>query len=115
MQASLAPRPASTPRRSRGITSAEMRAALTWAFGYEAVVLGAGIGIRLLLMSLRAGVLLGVFDRLLTVLLLPASLISLMFASALDGWRSLVGLLGLNIVTAAGVALWFVHRRHVRE
>jgi hypothetical protein len=105
--------PPSTPASVRysSITAAEVRTALTWALGYEAAVLAVGGGLRWLLISLRAGLLLTVFDWLLNALLLPASLVALVATSALDGWRSLVGLLGLNIAAAFGVALFLVHRR----
>ncbi len=105
---SAAPRPGPPSRR---ITGRELAAALAWAIGYEAAVLALSIAFTPAF-GVHPGKVTGILVYwLLNVLSLPASLIVLLAGRPLEGWQSAVGLLGLNISAAAGVALYVIRRR----
>jgi hypothetical protein len=93
------------------VTVRELRVALYWGLGYEVVVWGAGVALNPYLQSHGGNVLSIALFYLLDVLLLPASAIGTLYAGSLEGWRALVGVIGLNLMAATLVALYLVHRR----
>jgi hypothetical protein len=112
MPASPAPTEVPAPSRSRSITSREVWAAIAWALGYEAIVWGFGVALRPVLLGLGANAVVATgLTWLWYALVLPASLIALLLTPSPDGWRSLLGLLGLDVAAATGVALFLIHRR----
>jgi hypothetical protein len=107
------PGPSLEPIRGapHSVTARELRNALYWGVGYELVVLGASIVLNLYVRSHGGGALSFALFYLFYVLSLPASALGTLYAGSLEGWRVLVGVLGLNLVTATLVALYWVHRR----
>jgi hypothetical protein len=108
------PTPSPIPGAHRAVTARELRIALYWGFGYEVVVWGAGILANLYIRGHGGRVLDFLLFYLFYVLSMPASALGTLYAGSLEGWRAFVGILGLNLVTATLVALYWVHRMRER-